>query len=337
MVQESMVEYINAQMKLGTSRDAIKATLTGAGWAAADVEDTLKKVESAKTVQTMPTTTSAPAMMAATQTTAAQPAAMPATTMNTAPKTIQMSDLVSTKPGISSKSPLTGSTPTAGVAPVIGVSAPATKKADTFPSASFGEVKPHGSHGTLITEIVLGIIILAVGAFAGFLFMQNNSLHSQLSSLNGQSAGVNSQLSAIQAQMAASTTAMTAQLATLDAANQELQTELSFFVPSPSSTPGTVSNATVNGTVSFGKSGYVITATYGTEIFVANGKSSNVIAALTPLLATPGKPSTTTSTAGTTTTTAAIPPTAATTAQFTGTYIPGSNIMTLTAINGTPL
>ena len=51
MVQESIVEYINAQMKLGVSRDTIKTTLTGAGWVAADVEDTLKKVESAKMAQ----------------------------------------------------------------------------------------------------------------------------------------------------------------------------------------------------------------------------------------------------------------------------------------------
>ena len=51
MVQESIVEYINAQMKLGVSRDVIKTTLTGAGWVAADVEDTLKKVESAKIAQ----------------------------------------------------------------------------------------------------------------------------------------------------------------------------------------------------------------------------------------------------------------------------------------------
>jgi uncharacterized protein Smg (DUF494 family) len=45
MVQDSLVEYISSQMKAGISRDAIKASLVGAGWQAADVEDTLKKVE----------------------------------------------------------------------------------------------------------------------------------------------------------------------------------------------------------------------------------------------------------------------------------------------------
>ena len=48
MVQEQIVDYINAQIKAGVSRDAIKTTLTGAGWVAADVEDTMKKLESAK-------------------------------------------------------------------------------------------------------------------------------------------------------------------------------------------------------------------------------------------------------------------------------------------------
>ena len=67
MVQESIVEYINAQMKLGVSRDTIKTTLTGAGWVVADVEDTLKKVELAKIAQpisavsAMPLVSSSPA------------------------------------------------------------------------------------------------------------------------------------------------------------------------------------------------------------------------------------------------------------------------------------
>ena len=44
MIQEQLVDYISSQIKLGVSQDAIKATLTGAGWAIADVEDTFKKI-----------------------------------------------------------------------------------------------------------------------------------------------------------------------------------------------------------------------------------------------------------------------------------------------------
>jgi len=45
MVQDQLVDYISSQLKANASRDTIKAALTGAGWEAADVEDTLKKVE----------------------------------------------------------------------------------------------------------------------------------------------------------------------------------------------------------------------------------------------------------------------------------------------------
>jgi hypothetical protein len=248
----------------------------------------------------------------------------------------------STKPS-GLKSPLTGPAPATAA-----VTMPAGKKtADTFQAASMPGVKLHGSRGPLITEIVLVVIVVVAAGLAGFLFMQNNSLNSQLSALNGQSSGVNTQLSALQAQVAASTTALTAQVSTLDAANQELQTELSFVVVPAGTASGATSTATMNGTVAAGKSGYVITATYGTKILVANSKTASVIAALTPLM--PAAPATATSTAGkaatstatstvaaaTSTTPAA--PAAPVTAQFTGTYVPGSDTITLTSVNGTSL
>jgi cell division protein FtsB len=178
--------------------------------------------------------------------------------------------------------------------------------------------KPHGSSWALITEILLVIIVIAVGAFAGFLYMQNKSLSAQLGSLNGQSTGVNSQLSALQAQMSASTTALTAQVATLTAETQELQTELAFYDAPSSTTLGATSSIAVSGVVSGGgKIPYVITATYGAKLYIANSKVASVIAALAPL-------------EGTATTTAA-------TAQFSGTYVPGSDSITLMAVNGTAL
>jgi hypothetical protein len=318
MVQESIVEYINAQMKLGVPRDAIKTTLVGAGWAAADVEDTLKKVESAKMAST------GPAMGAVSGMAASKPS-MPAGMATTpASQTIKVSDLVSAGPAVS--------------VPVTKSAMPA-KAADTFQASSFAATKPHRSRGTLIMGIVLIVIILAVGGFAGFLFMQNNTLNSQLSALNGQSSGVNSQLSALQAQVAASTTALTAQVSTLATANQELQTELSFFVASTSTAPGTTSTATVGGTVAGGKTSYIITTTDGAKIFVANSKIAPVIAALTPLMAsTPAAAtSTASSTAAGASSTAPVAATPATVAQFTGTYVPGSDMITLTAVNGTAL
>jgi hypothetical protein len=363
MVQESIVEYINAQMKLGVSRDVIKTTLTGAGWVAADVEDTLKKVESAKIAQpisAMAAMAAVSAMSPASSSPAAKPmepaiAAKPFTpaigmgagSTSPAPQTIRVSDLVSSSTSSSpvmkpstmpaSKSPLTGPAPAS-------VAMPAGKKTkDTFQAASYPGAKPHGSRGMLVTDIVLIVIIIAVGGIAGFLYMQNKSLSSQLGSLNGQSSGVTSQLSALQAEVAASTTALTAQVSSLTTQTQELQMELSFFATPASAMPGATSTATVSGIVSAGKTGYVITAMYGAKIVVANSKAASVIAALAPLMATATStaPAIAASPSSTATSTpvvpTVIPATPATAGQFTGTYMPGSDTITLTAVNGTAL
>lgn len=330
-------------MKLGVSRDTIKTTLTGAGWVAADVEDTLKKVESAKAAPAQPAATT-PAVAAMPITATSAFAAKPATA---APQTIKVSDLISSAPAtkpaaqpsgaavLTSKSPLTG-----GPAASTFATMPAgIKTADTFQASSFVAAKPHKSHGALIMEIVLVVIILAIGGFAAFLFMQNNSLTTQLSSLNGQSSGVNSQLSALQAQVAASTTALTAQVSLLGSENQGLQTELSFLAAPAGTVVGATSTATISGTITAGKTLYTITTTHNVKIFIANSKAASVIAALAPLLATAGTPAVATSTATSTTatSTAAVAPTGPVTAQFTGTYIPGSGTITLTQVNGTSL
>jgi hypothetical protein len=141
---------------------------------------------------------------------------------------------------------------------------------------------------------------------------------------------VNSQLSALQAQVAASTTALTAQVATLTTETQELQTELSFYAAPAGATPGATTSVSFNGIVSGGgKTSYVITATYGAKIYVANSKAASVISAMTPLMPAVSSTSTT-STAPTT-------PSAPTSAQFAGTYVPGSDSITLTSVNGTSL
>lgn len=319
MIQESLVEYINAQMKAGMSRDALKSTLVGAGWAPADVEDTLKKVEAPKTAQPMPAST--PVSMSPLGATAkpAEPAAArvvtPAGGPNPAPQTIKVSDLVSS----STVGPATASASKFGTSrsPMTG---PAAKTSDGSQPTSFSAsspAKPRGSHGALITEVVLGVIALAAIAFGGFLYTQNGSLTSQLSSLKGQSSGVNSQLSSLQAQVAASTTALTAQVSSLQGEAQELQTELSFYVAPSSTVPGATSTATVEGVVYSGKTSYVITAAYGAKVAVANSKDAAVVAALAPLMAGTSTP--------------------ATTAQFTGTYVPGTDSMTLTAVNGSAI
>jgi hypothetical protein len=315
MVQEQIVDYINTQMKNGVTRDAIKTTLTGAGWQAVDVEDTLKKIESAKMAQPMGAT---PASAA----TAAKPVASAGGMANPAPQTIKMSDLVSSAPAMSasssakpttlSKSPMTGP---AALTPTSNAVSSGKKSGDTLQAGPYPGTKPHASRGALITDIVLVVVILAVGGFAGFLYMQNSSLNSQIASLNEQSSGVNAKLTALTAQVAASTTALTAQVASLGAETQDMQTELSFYSAPSGTVAGATVTATLGGMVSGGgKVPYVITATYGGKVYVSNSKSASVIAALNPLMATPS--------------------TTATTAEFSGTYVPGSDTITLTTVNG---
>lgn len=322
-------------MKAGVSRDAIKATLTGAGWQAVDVEDTLKKIEPTKVAEPI---SMAAASVKPAESMSASKFMNPASSANPAPQTIKMSDLVSpsattsspAKPITTSKSPLTGPMPvTTGPAGV--------KSANTYQASAFPGNKPHGSRGPLITEIILAIVIIVVGVFAGFLYMQNKSLNAQLGSLNGQSSGVDSQLSALQAQVAASTTALTAQVSSLNAETEELQMELSFYAAPSGTVPGATSTATITGVVSGGgKSLYVVTTMYGAKIYIANSKSASVIAALAPLTGT-ANATTTASTTSSTIPTLPITPVGPTSAQFSGTYVPGLDSMTLTAVNGTAL
>jgi hypothetical protein len=333
MIQEQLSDYISSQFKLGVSRDTIKTTLTGAGWIPADVEDTLKKVESTASPSIVATNLAAPA----------------GAVTNPQPQTIKVSDLVSSGAASTPTMPATKSTspksPLTGPSSISAVASSTKNSADnTFPPRTSSAATPHGSKTMLIVAIVLAVIALGAGGFAAFLYMQNGSLNTQLSSLNGQSTGVDSKLSALQTQMAASTTALTAQVATLGAAAQELKTELSFYAAPSGTTPGVGVAATFSGTVSGGgKSPYIITAMYGAKIFVSNSKSANVIAALAPLTGSAGTPvaassTTATSTASTTPATpVAVSATAPISAQFSGTYIPGADTITIAAVNGTAL
>lgn len=332
MIQESIVEYINAQMKLGVSRDTIKSTLTGAGWVAVDVDDTFKKIDSAKMAQpisAMPATASPTAAKPIESVITTKPfvSTAPAGNGGSAPQTIRVSDLVSSSsaPVMMTAKPAAATTAPAVKSSLTGPAAPTgVKSPNSYQASTYSAVKPHGSHGAVITDIVLVIVIIAVGAFAGFLYVQNKNLNTQLGSLNGQSSGVTSQLSALQAAAASSTVALTAQVSSLNSEVQELQTELAFYAAPSGTTPGATSTVAVSGVVSGGgKLPYAITAQYGAKISVANSKVAAVISALVPLMATAG-----------TTSTPAHP---AVTAQFSGTYAPGVDSIILTAINGTAI
>ena len=273
MIQDQLVEYISAQTKAGTSRDAIRAALVGAGWVAGDVDDSFKKVEGA----------SSPAVSVAA---AAAAKSMGSPSKSPEPQMIRMSDLVS-----ASDRPLavTGASkeqkPAGKISPVVASVAVAGMGVKEISAG-----RPVSSKKNLIIGIVGIILILLLGAFAGYLYMQNSTLSSKVASLGGASADVTAEISALTSQvntLTASGTAMGTEIGGLTSANEELAMELSFYALPAGTTP-TSTNLSVSGMLSLSASKmYILTASYGGKLSVANSKDATYPPDSSRLLAVP--------------------------------------------------
>ena len=298
MVQEQLVDYVSSQMKLGVSRDAIKSALVTAGWVAGDVEDTLKKVEGNK-----------PVVSAGTSSPAKSPE----------PQMIRVSDLVSSSPSSSSAT-------ISSVKPMVKDVPKETAKIDTSKfggkiSGNTFEASPAKSVGggsapkgkmMLIVEIVGGVLILALAGLAWYFYSGNAALASQVQSLNSQSGSVTQQLTVLKAQMDASSTNFEAQLGSLTATNADLALNLSFYVV-PQGTSPTSSPITVRGVLSGGgKAPYALTTTsLGGKIYVTNSSNASTSGMLKPLVGQ--------------------------TIQLSGTYVPGSDEITVASVTSSTL
>jgi Tfp pilus assembly protein PilE len=329
MVQDQLVEYVSSQIKLGISRDAIKSALVGVGWAPLDVEDTLKKVEGSavsapvqpiaplRTMDTGMSATVSPKLVSF-----STPGIAAGPTMNPAPQSIKVSDLVS---AIAPASGMPGGTapktiPSGG--PAIGKVSMNMSSKDPFPKGTAqGNItafsSPIGKKKMKfgLVEIILVVLIVAIGAFAGYLFMKTNTLTSELSAAQagaGQQNQVAVQASATQLQaLNASNTALTAEVASLTAENQNISTNLLFLAaPAGLSSSTAVAEASLSGTLSAGlkKNTYIITTQYGVKVNVQNSSDTAVTAALTPLLGT--------------------------SIQVSGTYVPGIPNILVMSVNG---
>jgi hypothetical protein len=357
MVQDQLVEYINSQTKAGVADDAIKAALLGAGWQAADVEDSMTKAKgSGAGAAASPIGAAAAgggsaaiasaaiggiASAAKSSPASTSPASSPSGPAG--PQVIRVSDLVSSTEKTSSFSgsvmnvgktdPAAAKTDAVMSKIDAGAKAADAASAKKFPSSSpsasspssFGASASASSFGAaspvktkksyaLATESVLGALMVIFGAFAAFLFFQNQGLSAKISALNGQSGSVTSQVSALQQQLNASTTALDAQVASVTKKNSMLALELSFYAVPPSMAPATTTFTTaLEGTVSGGgRYDYVITTADGAKVYVSNSKDLRVIALMKPLV-------------GATTSVA----------QFAGNYVPGADTIAITAVNGT--
>ncbi len=336
MVQPQLEEYISSQVKMGVSRDAIKAALVGAGWAAADVDDTLKKMDGGMAASSGPAVSAV--SPASSSGLAASASAKPlgnsplgaspmggvrpisinvgagsgsAAPKEVAPQSIRVSDLVSS------------SSASFGGGMNSGKTQAQAEKIFSKPAAgmSFG-----GAQG-MMTEtkkrsplmMIVGIVIIvALAGFSGWLYFQNMGLASQVAAIGGTSASVGSDVTSLQNQVSmlnASNTALAAQVASMTDANALLGANLSFAATAPAwaGAQNATETVTLAGRLAMGRSLYFLTTPYGIVAYVENSKDANTAAALKPL-------------AGTTTT-----------VTLAGTHVPGSQYLTVTAVNGAVL
>jgi cell division protein FtsB len=310
MIQDQLVEYVSSQMKLGVSRDAIKAALAGAGWAPVDVEDTLKKVEGLAKPAAPVGMSTAPMSVSTKPASSVTSASFSPSSMTqpgtTQPQSIKVSDLVSASPAaIKNAEMKRPETKNANMQPIQPMKPIDLKKLSTEPEKK----------GGIVMKIIGVVLIVALAALAGFLYWQNSNLTAKVATIGGTSTDIAASVASLTAQVQAqdaSNTELAAEVASFTATNALLQTNLSF-VATPSGAATSSETVSVSGKLSVVKAIYTITTPYGVLVSVQNSKDAKVIAALTAL-ATSTDP-----------------------VNLTGTHVPGSQFITVTSVNGMPL
>ena len=242
MVQDQLVEYVSSQIKLGISRDAIKSALVGVGWAPLDVEDTLKKVEGGAVSAPVQPVTPLKTMDAVSGAAASpkpvsfsMPGIAAGQIKNLEPQSIRVSDLVSAIAPASSMP--VGAVPKSVSSVTAGIGKVATAAKDQFPKGSPAGVFPTFTASTEkkkmkfgLLGIVAVVLIIAIGAFAGYLFIKNSTLTNELRAAQagtGQQNQAAAQSSTAQIQaLNASNTALTAEITSLTAENQNIAANL---------------------------------------------------------------------------------------------------------------
>jgi hypothetical protein len=337
MIQDQLVEYINSQLKLGVSRDAIKSALVGVGWQVVDVDDTFKKIDG---------TNSSPIQ----QNPVVQEKVVSSVGSEVQPlqKTVSAQSNVVAQSGVTtqsekgssfgsfSPSDIIGSAKASSVKPFIVNDTSAglndSKKsffdknaASIAANKTTSEKSINSTSGYVaknktgkISALIEGFIIVLLLIFSGYLFFQNQSLSSKINGVGGQSSDLSSQVQNLNSQVQGFTSSnaqLTNQVASLTAENTELQNELSFVViPTGSSTSATATTTvSVSGLLTRPtKTGaYLITTNYGVKVYVQNYKDKNVNLSLGELLGS--------------------------NVNVSGSHILGSAILEVSTINGTSI
>ncbi len=330
-------------MKAGVSADAIRAALTGVGWQVADIEDSLKKVQGdmKPASPAMPAQTpaaSSPAMSAGPAAGMGGAATMRPATMgvgatptdimsNPAAKTspamanFGAKPAATSMPGMAAKPAATTGSPIkmsdfmSGGAASAGAGTMASKLPSNFQAPASnspaGKTSHHmGEHAGMIAEAI-GLVALA--ALTIYFWTENNTLAAKLNAAAAApAAGNTEQATSLQTQvqtLMASQSTLQAQVQTLTGQTTDLKTQLGFFaspVSQGSAVTGSVAGM-LNSAVSV-KGLYSIRTQYDAVIYVKNGGDPKVAALLKPLVGS--------------------------SVTLSGTYIPGSDALTVTGVNG---
>ena len=366
MIQASLVEYIASQLKAGVSRDAVRSALIGVGWQAADVDDTFKKVDADMKPAAAAPAQVAPMAAAASPSTASSIASMHP---QVGASPVQVKPMESVRPMAAASSPATrmgspssrpaspvggsfspmdlvgGGGPIGGAKPVqrpamvgAGTDAAQAARVASFmsrgPAASPSMGAPAGNAAVRPTGFVnpaagamhpahhvdgekVGMIAEAIGlvallALSLYFYNQMNTANTKLAAATANGAATTSDLSTQAQTLTVSNAALSAQVQTLMSANADIATQLSFFA-TPTSTAAPVTG-TVGGVVTASVSArgvYAIRTAYNAVIFIKNSSDAKLVAALKPLVGQQ--------------------------ATVTGTYIPGSDAITVTAVNNQPI
>lgn len=275
MINQQLVDYVKQQLQAGVAKDVVRKALGDAGWPPADIDDSFKAA--------------LPPSGAVGPSPASQTIVNPAVAMGGVdvvaknPTGISSSDKFFAKPTAASRMPEEGEHPSA-------------KK-------------------FMVTMIAMGVVILLLAGALAFVYF---NLNAQLDAAQaGNTGGDPAQTASLQEQVAklnADNSELTARTQALDADNQALLSEISFFVPPASASSTAPVSAMVKGMLSGNASTtFVLTTAHNLKVNVLNSKDAKVAAALSPL------------SVGTSTITLA------------GTHSAGSLNLTVTAVNGTPL
>lgn len=251
MIQPQIVEYAKAQMKSGVSKEALKSALVGAGWAAGDVDESLKSLD---TQPVIPAEEKKPAVTGQ----------------------IKISQLIGDSNIKSLPAKMMEGSGKADMKPV---------------SMEFPEEKgAPQKRGASVARIALAVIAVAAAGGAVYFYLQNRNLQTKTADLANQLATANARVPALTAQLDALTkdkNDLNAAVGSLLGENKILFSDLSFFMVPPNATSSVDVAFSLQGALSGNASVlYAVTSADGIRASVKNSKDANVNAALKNLVGT---------------------------------------------------